>query len=269
MSIRVAYDITCLAEQVGLAVRRTGIFRVTEEVMHELIKQPDVEVNLIGACGSDSAFIALSCLAYIREYTELLAFKSDNPLRSRLGLRSLHQYMHHQYLAARSQKKMPSKIFRITYKLLRKYDAYLRIGQDVDLLHSQFHQLPGREVTGSVPRVLTVHDLIPIVAPEFVSPIGTQILQSILDSIDLQRDWVICDSEYTRQDLLTYTGISLDRTFVIPLAAAEYFQPVTDTSQISSICNQYQIPPGKYFLSVASGLDQRTSFDSLLLTPCF
>ena len=153
-------------------------------------------------------------------------------------------------------------------KLLRQFDAdYAFNPNEFDVLHSSFHQLPDAHLTQTLPRILTVHDLIPVVKPEFVSPESTEAFKSILSSINQPTDWVICDSEYTRQDFCGYTGMPVERTFVNPLAAAPHFHPIQDPTAVDMMRQRYKLPAGNYFLSLASHLHPRKNLKHLV--DCF
>jgi hypothetical protein len=66
--------------------------------------------------------------------------------------------------------------------------------QECDLLHSPHYALPPEELTGNLPRLLTIYDLIPIKATEFVPPSLTNYFQKIINSVNIQKDWVTCIS---------------------------------------------------------------------------
>jgi len=269
MTIRVAYDIACLGQQVGQLDHKMGIFRVTEEVMYELAKQYSIDLTLVGLCG-EPTISALNCLLYFNNTPDLSTHKYVNSLSSRLGLKDLYTKLHATIYLSDSFYKLPklspqALIPRSLFKLLREFDArHFFDDQQVDLLHSPYHKLPSQSITKGVPRLLTVHDLIPILAPEFVPPSSTAYLKQTLNSINQKTDWVVCNSEYTRQEFCDYTGMSPERTFVTPLAAASHFHPVTDSTQIASVRQRYGIPDGNYFLSLATLLDPRKNLAHLI-----
>ncbi len=82
--------------------------------------------------------------------------------------------------------------------------------------------------TRNARKVVTVHDLTPILFPQWhtreVQGYAAELRRTIL-----QQDLVIVDSEATRQDLERCLGVPLERIRVIPLAAASHFQPVSET----------------------------------------
>ncbi|HEU4870159.1 MAG TPA: glycosyltransferase family 1 protein [Pyrinomonadaceae bacterium] len=132
-----------------------------------------------------------------------------------------------------------------------------------DVFHSPFFPLPSRDFMPSVPRVLTIYDLIACRRPDWMPQEIVQLMQRILSSIDPKRDWVTCISEYTKQDFCEYTGMSPDRVFVTPLAAADHFRPVGDPALIDVVRKKYGIPEGDYFLSLGA-LQPRKNFTQVI-----
>ncbi|WP_272900266.1 glycosyltransferase family 4 protein [Tolypothrix bouteillei] len=133
-----------------------------------------------------------------------------------------------------------------------------------DIIHSPYHKLPSEELTKGVPRVITVHDIIPIIMPEMVNPILIPYFQEVLNSINHHQDWVVCNSEYTKQEFCEYTGMPLERTFVTPLAATDRFYRVTDSARIDTARQRYGIPDGDYFLSLGTQLEPRKNLAHLI-----
>lgn len=269
MKIRVAYDITCLVAEAGHLERKSGIYRVTEEVMHELNKRNDIELSLAMICGGTSLFDALNFYLYLKNEPYLANYKFVEILKSRLNLRSLYDKIYSIFSSEEFQripKFLPKVILiRGIFKLLRKVDAYIYFDKNnFDIIHSPYHKLPSEEFTQGVPRLLTVHDIIPIIIPELVHPLLIPYFHKILNSINHQKDWVVCNSEYTRQEFCEYTRMPFERTFVTPLAVANHFHPVTDPGQIATARQRYGIPNGNYFLSVGTQLEPRKNLAHLI-----
>jgi glycosyltransferase involved in cell wall biosynthesis len=272
MNIRVAYDITSLGSEVRNPDPRSGISRVAEEVMLELMQREEIDLTALGICGADRVLDPLDCAAYLHSNPELTPPKFVDSLRSRLGVRATYENIYRAYTSANFQKRpklsAQSLIVRGGIKFFRQFDAYYAFNpHQFDLLHSPFHKLPDPHLTQGLPRILTVHDLIPIMTPEFVSPGSTEALKSILSSVNPQTDWVICNSEYTQKDFCEYTGMAVERTFVTPLAAAQHFYPMSDPAAVDRVRQRYGLPAGNYFLSIASYLHPRKNLKHLV--DCF
>ncbi|GAA6621800.1 glycosyltransferase family 4 protein [Scytonema sp. NUACC26] len=279
MTIRVAYDVTCLLAEAKNSDRKSGIYRVTEEVMNELNKRDDIELSLIKLCAGHPLFNALEFSCYLKNEPYLTNYKTVEILKSRLNLRSLYDEIYPIFLSKEFQElpKFLPKAFALgasrtrllairgIFKFLRMFDAYIDFDKNnFDIIHSPYHKLPSEEFTQGIPRLITVHDIIPVVIPEMVAPVLISYFKEILSSINHERDWVVCNSEYTKQEFCEYTGMPLERTFVTPLAAAHHFHPVTDATQIATTRQRYGIPDGDYFLSVGTQLEPRKNLTHLI-----
>jgi glycosyltransferase involved in cell wall biosynthesis len=123
-----------------------------------------------------------------------------------------------------------------------------------DVFHSLTHMygFPPSERVRARARFLTIHDLIPVLFPEYLS--RSTVLSNferLLSSIDLRKDWIICVSESTKRDFCKYTSMSPDRVFVIPEAASRrLFHPVRETRTISATLTRLGVPDENYVLSV-------------------
>jgi glycosyltransferase involved in cell wall biosynthesis len=112
--------------------------------------------------------------------------------------------------------------------------------------------LPPRDFTGDLPRVITIYDLIPVTRPDFVTENQTRRFQTLLNRIDVERDWVICISEFTKMEFCERTGMSRERVVAVPLAAAPGFRRIADPEVIAATRLRYHIPEGEYLLCLAA-----------------
>ncbi|EMI19950.1 glycosyl transferase group 1 [Rhodopirellula maiorica SM1] len=126
--------------------------------------------------------------------------------------------------------------------------------KNADIIHSPFHSFPKLDFSLPRPvRFLTVHDLIPLKFPELFDPAIAMTQRQTLDQLT-KRDWIICNSQNTRNDLLQFCDtLHPDHAVVTPLAAAEHFARCTDTQQIEQVRKKLNIPlNAQYFLSVCT-----------------
>ena len=260
MTIKVAYDISILGYYFHRFDCKTGIFRVIEEVLTELIKFDDLDITLVGLCGDDPMTASLRSYFYAQSQKEDVEYKFASTFASRLGLTNLYKNLFNIYFSENFQKlpkiSARSVLVRGGLRLL-SYAQHLDVhrtfdNKSFDLLHSPYLQLPPTSLTSDIPRLLTIYDLIPVLTPEWVVPELVTSFQRILASISKERDWITCISEYTKQEFCEYTGMPPDRVFVTPLAAAKHFYPVKDKQFIKLVKQKYNILEGKYFLSLAA-----------------
>jgi len=257
MTLRVAYDITFLAEYAYRSGEEVGITRAVKSMIQELCRRKDVELTLMGLCGNDAAFHSHIAGRYYRGQQEGQCGAFAHTFGSRCGLASLYEWLYDVYLSKDFQslpKIRPRSLFvRGALKALRTWDAYPAFDdRQFDVFHSTAVGLPPPHITKEVSRLLTIYDLIPLLAPQFVTPGQTEAMRSIIESIDINRDWVVCISEYTRQEFCEFTGMNPDRVFVTHLAADEHFRPVTDLARVAATRRRYGIPDGNYLLSLAA-----------------
>ena len=114
---------------------------------------------------------------------------------------------------------------------------------------------------------VTVHDLIPILHPEYVGNIVTgENLKKGLHALTA-RGWFFTVSEATKADLLSYLPIDPCRVFVTPLAVDnEVFYQKNDPQGNECRIRRYGIPDRKYILAM-TGFDYRKNIDFLM--QCF
>jgi len=141
--------------------------------------------------------------------------------------------------------------------------------QGADLFHSPYFALP--PVTAARrPRVLTVHDLIPLVRREWYGQAEADGFGRIPASIRAD-DWVIAVSEATRADLCNHRpDLDPARVVVVPWAAdRRVFHPEEDACRIAAARTAYGIPRARYLLALAnpSGrtLDPRKNVATLIV----
>lgn len=272
MSIRVAYDISFLAQFFNHPGGQSGVYRTVEELLCELCKRSDIELTGVAASGDNPLFdVTNSSLYVVRD--DKLGCRFDLALTGRFGLSNLYLRSFGgaspQNAAASPGSSMHPAISQKAKQIFTRFVAKMdrtRVSFDrckYDLFHSPFLKLPPRTVIGEIPRMLTVYDLIFLKNPEFMTTALVTFLKRIFASVDLENDWVACISEFTKQEFCEFTGMSPERVFVTPLAAADHFRPVRDPDQISAVRQKYGIPAGNYFLALST-LQPRKNFSHLI-----
>lgn len=125
-----------------------------------------------------------------------------------------------------------------------------------DIFHSLYYAVPsharGRK---NLSVFITVHDIIPILYPQYfdeIDPGTPHFLKIIIDGIQVE-DWVICVSQKTKEDLCNYRkDLDPRRVFVTHLGASNWFHPCDDAAIIKKACSKYRIPEGRYVLSLCT-----------------
>lgn len=276
--MKIAYDISYLGDHYQYQFDRpeckTGVVRVIEEAMYEIYKRDDVDLVLTGLCGENLVVSTLQAFLYTENYNDLTDVHYSHSFVSHLVLSSFYKHIYTTYFSKKFQMlprfSAKSVLIKIIFKLLsqvQKVDIYLPLSnKSFDVFHSPFWRLPSKSIVRGIPRVLTIYDIIPLVHPKFVTSGQIAYCQSIIDSISINDDWIVCISEYTKQEFCQFTGMSHDRVYVAPLAASSHFYHVNDPDCISIARQRYGIPNCDYFLSIAA-LQPRKNFVHII--SCF
>ena len=265
MKIRVAYDISRLAESFVRGDATDGIDRVSEELLTALSQRSDIDLAVVNLCSEgDPLYDSVESHLYFKSHKDKIGSTLAPSFKSRLGLT---RFYHDAFVACNAEELsgvanhslnsiIKRRIRGVLYRLRYTHGidrVYRQLGRgSYDVFHSPFMPLPAPTITNGIPRVLTVYDLIPILAPELVGSEAIADLRRVLDSIRIEHDWVTCISHHTKAEFCEYTGMAPERVFVTPLAAAPHFHPVCDEVQIAAVRRRYGLHEGPYLLSVAA-----------------
>jgi glycosyltransferase involved in cell wall biosynthesis len=120
--------------------------------------------------------------------------------------------------------------------------------EKTDLIFSPYHPIPKKRIGLAL---LTIHDLIPLVHPEwFSNPTTIKFFDETLRESAVSVDKIIADSNSTKKDIIDIYGIDGAKVEVIHLAAHSIFCP----SNHNVICDKhFGFTNGRpYFLSVCT-----------------
>ncbi|WP_418121826.1 glycosyltransferase family 4 protein [Chryseobacterium sp. PTM-20240506] len=245
MSIKVILDADVIAD--FYKDNRTGIFRVTLAFFRELSKNSTIE----------TFYSHLSVLNNETSTKEINDFFSDHSI----SIKEANQRYRRVFLPFRKEK-----LFRHFYNRRGIYNyknVHLEeIFRKAEIFHSFYYPI-NNEIRkyGNLKKIVTVHDLIPILFPEL--HFNATLIEKIIESIG-EDGYAICVSENTKKDLLNYAPhINPDHVFVNLLAASEsLFYVCKDVDKFNSIKEKYNLPE-KYFLSVGT-LEPRKNVDFVI-----
>ncbi len=132
-----------------------------------------------------------------------------------------------------------------------------------DLYHSPHGPLPPRALLGGAVRILTVHDVLHLKFPSLYPHLGEDsMIRLVLESVDVDSDFIMADSEATRRDLLAILPIDEERVSVVPLAAeAGFYSP--DVKTANSELEKLGVAPGSYLACLCQG-DPRKNIPRLI-----
>jgi len=135
--------------------------------------------------------------------------------------------------------------------------ACRRLG--ADLAHVPYF---GSPLAPSVPTVVTVHDLIPMLLPAYRGSFLVRAYTRLVATAAQRAAAIITDSECSKRDSVRVLGIPAARVHAIPLAAEPRFRPVEDTSIREAVRRRYNLPDE--FILYLGGFDQRKNIATLI-----
>lgn len=258
--MKILYDVSMLGHGHALPFFRTGIFRVVENLALGLYRADNCQTTF---CTSASNYS--NCRSYLDSYQDLKGYKLSQPT-------DLLSYIYSYAEPIRVEiSKLPEKNWKAPlrnfYYFGKKYVRSIERTdiESADIFHSPASPIPERLLSErNITKFITIHDLIPIVHPEYCNSAGTDYMNAILDSIKPDT-FVTCDSEATKQDFMTCMPFfDPAMVSVIYLAAGSEFHCCTDEIRIQQIRQKYEIPAeSRYFLALST-LQPRKNFERII-----
>jgi glycosyltransferase involved in cell wall biosynthesis len=129
----------------------------------------------------------------------------------------------------------------------------------VDLAHVPYF---GSPLSPTVATVVTIHDLIPMVLPEYRGGLRVRLYTSLVAAAAPRARLILADSGWSKQDILRKLHVSEQHVRVVYLAPAPQFQPARTWQQIIDIKQKYDLPES--FVLYLGGYDVRKNVKALL-----
>jgi glycosyltransferase involved in cell wall biosynthesis len=120
-----------------------------------------------------------------------------------------------------------------------------------DVAHVPYWAPPLRS---SIPTVVTIHDLIPLLLPQYRGGPLVRLYTSLVSRTARRADLVLTDSEASRRDIIAHLRLAEDRVRAVYLAAGEHYTP-TPAPTDADIRARYGLPQ-RYVLYLG-GFDVR------------
>ncbi|MBD2778474.1 glycosyltransferase family 4 protein [Iningainema tapete] len=265
--MKVLYDISVLGVGYYNQAGRTGIFRVVENLAEGLKKSQECELFF---CINGEIYKLYDAVDYLESNLNLagvpLAYQAKD-WRFKYNTHKLLSKLSFKVDNSTNAKQIWFKIFRKFVYYTHKITNYLpteispKVLAETNIYHSPFEAIPQKiKRTSHVKHFLTVHDLIPILYPEFFKFNENTPLKKAIESLEPE-SWVICISQSTKEDLCNYAKlVDPSRVFVINLGASDLFYPCTDSQTLERTRMKYGIPNVPYFLSLST-LEPRKNVD--------
>lgn len=128
---------------------------------------------------------------------------------------------------------------------------------EADVAHVPYFAAP---LFSSVPTVVTVHDLIPLILGEYRGSLLVRGYTQLVSAAARRAQALISDSESARQDILARLGVPEERVHVVPLAVDDRLDPAPEEAQ-QQLRRRYHLP--ETFLLYLGGFDRRKNLITL------
>ena len=139
--------------------------------------------------------------------------------------------------------------------------AWLRAarGRTADVAHVPYFAPP---LWAPRPLVVTIHDLIPLILPEYVTRPHVRLYNALISLAARRAARIIVDSQDTADDIVRRLGIAAEHVHVVPLAAAPGMRPMAAGTQRQAILRRFGLD--QPFIFYIGGFDSRKNVPALL-----
>ena len=123
-----------------------------------------------------------------------------------------------------------------------------------------FHTLPVKSKTS---RVVTIHDVIPLIFPEHFQVGVKGKVNFFLQKLALKNiDAIICDSQTSKEDIASRLSVPREKISVIYLAADHQFKKIDNQSRLTKVSKKYKLP--KEFVLYVGDVNWNKNLQNLL-----
>jgi len=145
---------------------------------------------------------------------------------------------------------LPSNLFKTFWRTKGIKKDLLK--HSIEVFHGLSNEIPyGIEKT-KIKSVVTIHDLIFKIHPEYYNPIDRSIYDTKFKSACERSNKIIAISEHTRQLIIDHYGIPKENTEVIYMDSLPIFHESADAKKLSEIKKKYSLNQ-PFFLNVGGG----------------
>jgi glycosyltransferase involved in cell wall biosynthesis len=224
---RIGIDVTAALTQGG------GIGRYTRELVRALV----ADGNSAGAY--DYTFFSARPPAKL---------PVPNPLPQQMNIRLRQAPFDERWL------------YRLWYRLRLPLPVQWLSGR-LDLFHSPDFVLP--PLSGSIPSLLTVHDLSFIHFPDTFTPALVNYLNKTVPWSVQRATHILADSQATRDDLMHIWNVPAAKVTVLYSGVSPAFEPVTDQARRAAVRHNYGLGDKPYLITVGT-LQPRKNYRMLI-----
>ncbi|XDD45037.1 glycosyltransferase family 4 protein [Leptospira sp. WS39.C2] len=259
--MKLIYDISVLAWSVKNKKAKTGIFRVIENVLFQLLKDPSIELYLSSIHGNITDVKEYLKVQGIHLETRFLLFPKKSSIRKDIAFKYYQWFLNRfdwkkfQNFSSFLKSIISILLYPIFFLLgLREYLRPIPSDQLTKeyIFHSTFLPIPKYILDSEIGKIVTIYDVISIKYPEYFFGNKDEVVWKLIRDLK-KTDSVITISEYSKKDILSVTEkIQEKQVYVTPLAASEVFYQETSEQKINEVLSSYALKRGSYVLSVAT-----------------
>ncbi len=136
----------------------------------------------------------------------------------------------------------PSHLGKIKFEQFDFPSACQRL--HADLAHIPYWAPP---LASPVPFVVTIHDLIPLLLPEYRRSLGVRLYNALVSAATPSAAHLIADSDSSRNDILQRLHVSADKVTAIHLAVGPAYKPAPDSLADAAAREKYGLPDSYVF----------------------
>jgi len=163
----------------------------------------------------------------------------------------------HFYHAATPLPDQASNLAKLWFEQITFPRACQKLS--VDVAHVPYF---GSSLAPGLPTVVTIHDLIPMVLPEYRGSALVRLYTALVAAAAPHASLILADSEASRQDILQHLNVSGEKVRTVYLAPAPHYQPAETWQQLVDIKKKYNLPES--FVLYLGGYDTRKNVRALL-----
>lgn len=262
----VLYDATLLVNAYETNLFRTGLYRVCSELLLQILHRAEYRILLFDVYGRERML-----RQYIVEHypnaevwgVESVQYQCCAYPVLRVADAMRYKQMHSKGIKSLFHKSVKAVCLRYASCCKAIFPNKVTDLKGIDAYISTYYPIPSFVQKASLRRLLIVHDLIPLVHPEyFPSDANQQLLHDIIESVH-DKDAVVCVSNATRNDFLKYrSDYNKDCVFVAHLAGKECFRPKEEKDTLRLL--QHWGLDGKSFILSVCTIEPRKNLKLLL-----
>jgi glycosyltransferase involved in cell wall biosynthesis len=148
---------------------------------------------------------------------------------------------------SRRQLRLSQRYLDILWHRLQLPVPVSLVTGPVDIYHSPDFVLPP---TGGARSLLTVHDLAFLLQPECAEASLREYLERTVPRSVRRADFVVADSENTRNDVICLLGVPAERVAVVPGGVDPSFAPVEDACRLRALREQLGVGEAPFILAL-------------------